>query len=74
MLCGCSVVYDKSIPLEEMYSVNMQSSLCRSSPPKVAIIYTIVILQFCGWSTMCDRVHTHNEVEFRRNNITKLGF
>ena len=55
-LCGCSVVYDENITLEEMYSVNMQSSLCRSSPPKVVIIYTTVLLQCCSWPAMCDRV------------------
>ena len=51
------VWYDESIPLEEMYSVNMQSPLGKSlQQPKVAIIYTIVILQFCGWSTMSNNV------------------
>ena len=53
--------YDKSIPLEEMYSVDMQSSLCKSSgrclqQPKITIIYAIVVLQFCGWSTMSNDV------------------
>ena len=56
-----AVWYDESIPLEEMYSVEMQSSLCKSlnnrlQQPKVAIIYTVIILQFCGWSTMANDV------------------
>ena len=51
------VWYDESIPLEEMYSVNMQSSLGKSSQqPRVAIIYTIAILQSCGWSMMSNHV------------------
>ena len=63
------MVYDESIPLEEMYSVKMQSSLCRSSPPKVAIIYTTVVHQQCV--TECQK---HNEVKFLIKNTTKLGF
>ena len=63
------MVYDESIPLEEMYSVKMQSSLCRSSPPKVAIIYTTVVHQQCV--TECQK---HNEVKILIKNTTKLGF
>ena len=63
------MVYDESIPLEEMYSVKMQSSLCRSSPPKVAIIYTTVVHQQCV--TECQK---HNEVKTLIKNTTKLGF
>ena len=55
--CSVQLWYDKSIPLEEIYSVDMQSSLCKSlgrclQQPKISIIYTIVVLQSCGWSTM----------------------
>ena len=63
------MVYDESIPLEEMYSVKMQSSLCRSSPPKVAIIYTTVVHQ--QYVTECQK---HNEVKILIKNTTKLGF
>ena len=63
------MVYDESIPLEEMYSVKMQSSLCRSSPPKVAIIYTTVVHQQCV--TECQK---HNKVKILIKNTTKLGF
>ena len=52
-----------------MYSVKMQSSLCRSSPPKVAIIYTTVVHQQCV--TECQK---HNEVKILIKNTTKLGF
>ena len=68
-MCRCSVVYDESIPLEEMYSVKMQSSLCRSSPPKFAIIYTTVVHQQCV--TECQK---HNEVKILIKNTTELGF
>ena len=63
------MVYDESIPLEEMYSVKMQSSLCRSSPSKVAIIYTTVVHEQCV--TECQK---HNEVKILIKNTTKLGF
>ena len=62
------MVYDESIPLEEMYGVKMQSSLCRSSPPKVAIIYTTVVHQQCVLE--CQK---HNEVKILIKNTTKLG-
>ena len=63
MMLGCSVElwYDESIPLEEMYSMDMQLSLCKPSgrcvqQPQITIIYTIVVLHFSGWSTMSNDV------------------
>ena len=47
----------------------MQSSLCRSSPPKVAIIYTTAVHQQCV--TECQK---HNELKILIKNTTKLGF
>ena len=47
----------------------MQSSLCRSSPPKVTIIYTTVVHQQCV--TECQK---HNEIKILIKNRTKLEF
>ena len=70
------VWYHESIPLEEMYSVNIQSSLCRSSQqPKVATIYTIVILQFLVGQrcpTMWIVFQKHSQVKFIRTKYNKV--
>ena len=71
------VWYDESNPLEEMYSVNMQSSLGKSSQqPQVAIIYKIIILQF--WLLVNDvqgcviECQKHNQVKCLRTKYNKV--